>query len=130
MNVKNNLVSIWCGFFENEENFLEYLEIDYDSEQGSQFMRNFSIEWYDEDLSESGFYNEDNLISNVRNHSYGNSFSRNLEKDLLAHTNCNSLLLIYDFDGSNLPTNSNAQLHFVGVYQYDKNNYESVFNMP
>ena len=119
---------VW--FFSNEEDFSEYIEINYDSELGSKFMRDFSIEWYDEDLSESGFYIEKNLVANVRNHSYGNSFPASLEKDLLIYSNCNGLFLIYDFDGRKFTANKNAKLNFVGVYHYDKNNYESAFNVP
>lgn len=130
MNIQHkNFVSIWCGKFANEDEFLQYLEMDYDSDDNSQFMQDFLIDWYDEDLSECGFYTGD-LFKNLMQHSYAESFPLSLKKDIENYLNCNSVLLIYDFVANPQLANKTTKLHLLGVYAYDKNRFATAFNMP
>lgn len=130
MNIQHkNFVSIWCGKFANEDEFLQYLEMDYDSDDNSQFMQDFLIDWYDEDLSECGFYTGD-LFENLMQHSYAESFPLSVKKDIENYLNCNSVLLIYDFVASPQLANKTTKLHLLGVYAYDKNHFATAFNMP
>lgn len=130
MNIQHkNFVSIWCGKFANEDEFLQYLEMDYDSDDNSQFMQDFLIDWYDKDLSECGFYTGD-LFKNLMQHSYAESFPLSLKKDIENYLNCNSVLLIYDFVANPQLANKTTKLHLLGVYAYDKNRFATAFNMP
>lgn len=130
MNYSNeNFVSIWCGKFANEDKFLQYIEIDYDSDENSQFMQDFLIDYYDEDLSEYGFYDE-NLFENLMQHSYANSFPLNIKQDINLYLDCNVVFLIYDFVADSKKQNPLAKLQLMGVYPYSKNPFESAFNLP
>lgn len=130
MNNRNeNFVSIWCGKFANEDEFLQYLEMDYDSDDNSQFMQDFLIDYYDEDLSEYGFYDE-NLLQNLMQHSYTDSFPVTIQQDIQPYLNCNVVFLIYDFVANPKKQNPQAKLQLIGVYPYHKNPYESAFNLP
>lgn len=124
-----NFVSIWCGNFANEDEFLKYIEIDYDSDENSQFMQDFLIDYYDEDLSECGFYDE-NLLENLMQHSYAESFPLSVKKDIENYLNCNSVLLIYDVVAEQQGVNKNNKMFLVGSYPYHKNPYEGAFNLP
>ena len=58
---KYGMVSLWCGVFENENLFNEFVDINY-TEDGddipSKFVEHFEIDYYDEDFSEIGYFNE------------------------------------------------------------------------
>lgn len=86
MNIEHkNFVSIWCGYFVNKDEFLRYLEMDYEGDENSQFMQDFLIDYYDKDLSECGFYTSD-LFENLMEHSYADSFPASLKKKILRIT--------------------------------------------
>lgn len=129
MNDNQNFVSIWCGKFSNEDEFLQYIEMDYENDENSQFMQDFLIDWYDEDLSEYGFYNK-NLLENLMQHSYATNFSLEIKKDIQPYLNCNAVFLIYDFIANTSILNQKSKLQLMGVYPYHKNPFESAFNMP
>lgn len=125
MSITENLVSVWCGNFDCEDELLSYLEMDYSSDKDSyhsQFMQEMAIDWYDEDFAECGFYdniNHDDIGTMIAEHSYATSFVDELVRDFMSYMPCNSLLLIYDFDGRAY-RNPQAKLQLVGVYVYKK----------
>lgn len=81
----------------------------------SNFMREFEIEYYDEDLAEAARVSESNLSLNklVRELSYGESFAGQLPSNL----DGNAAIALYEFayDGR-IVQSSNAK--FIGVFEY------------
>ncbi|MFB2538677.1 MULTISPECIES: immunity 22 family protein [unclassified Acinetobacter] len=128
MSTQENMISIWYGTFDQEQQFLDYLDIDYENDIDSQFMQDFAIDYYDEDLSESNFNVEHQpfFLQQIRQHSYGNTFSKQLEQDislLIEPSKFNAVFLIYDFDARNLKSNSITKLNFLGCYSFNKHTY-------
>lgn len=116
---KENVVSIWCGNFDTEEELLEYVEPEFDEDDNptSEFMNDFSLDWYDEDFAEASFDPDDDIALRVREHSYGDSFDGRLNEDMRRFADCNSLYLIYDV-GASGATSDRSKLTFVGAYPY------------
>ncbi|MFC3849541.1 immunity 22 family protein [Corynebacterium hansenii] len=117
---KENVVSIWCGNFDTEEELLEYVEPEFDDDDDnatSEFLNDFSLDWYDEDFAEASFDLDDDIALRVREHSYGESFDVRLDEDMRQFSDCNSLYLIYDVDASGAASDR-SKLTFVGVYAY------------
>lgn len=116
---KNNVVSIWCGYFSSEEELFDYVEIDYADEDNpaSQWMRDSNLDWYDEDYAEASFEEVRMLVEGVREHSCGETFPTQLDIDLKNHVECNALYLIYDYDASDYQQ-MKSKLHLLGVYSY------------
>ena len=117
---KENVVSIWCGNFDTEEELLEYVEPEFDDDDDnatSEFLNDFSLHWYDEDFAEASFDLDDDIALRVREHSYGESFDVRLDEDMRQFSDCNSLYLIYDVDASGAASDR-SKLTFVGVYAY------------
>lgn len=114
---RENKVSVWIGKFNDKNDFQEYLEISYDDngEMLSNFMKDFNIEFYDEDFSESIFL-ESSSLSELKNFSYSNSFVENVLGKALDY---NSFFVLYDFDfDSN--DNISGKLKFIGSFDYSK----------
>jgi|APLak6261690433_1056193.scaffolds.fasta_scaffold35397_1 hypothetical protein len=114
---KQNKVSIWIGRFNDRASLENYVRETYDDngEMISDFMKDFDIDFYDEDLSEYDFIENDNLLQ-IKNFSYSNSFLHNvLEKA----SNENGFKLLYDFEYSGKNTDS-GKLKFIGSFDYSK----------
>ena len=50
--VKENKVSLWLGFYENADNFKNYIKVSYDDDGNyipSSFQENYAIKRYDQD---------------------------------------------------------------------------------
>ena len=118
---KDLVVSIWCGNFDTEEELLTYVEFEYDNDDNpsNKFLSDFSLEWYDEDFAEASFDPEDDVVLRVREHSFGESFDSQLDRDMQRFSGCNSLYLIYDVDASGAKSDC-SKLSFVGVYSYQR----------
>lgn len=122
MSESANLVSIFCGKFPTEQAFLDYIEFDYsvdDDVPPSQFMADYAIDWYDEDLAETSFIETGSLFDNLCQHSYSETFDNQAKIDSEKFNDYNSLYLIYDFDANEFFP-MNAKLTLMGVYAYEK----------
>lgn len=124
MQQKENVVSIWCGKFVTENELLDYVKIKYDNENDvttSPFMQDFGIDvdtnYFDEDLTEASF--SQNLPQTIRQHSYGDTFPKQVDNDIQTFKDYNSLYLIYDFDAHGAKSHSN-KMKLMGVYAYKK----------
>lgn len=120
-------LALFCGTFASEDEPEEYLHIHYDDELGeaySLFMHNFGIDYYDEDMTEMGFYPDGDLVSALREHSYADSFDGQIYTDIAQHHGANCLFLIYDyqnyFDKLKLNIDPDTKMALVGVYGHHK----------
>lgn len=114
---KQNKVSVWIGKFTDKASFENYVRESYndDGEMVSNFMKDFEIDFYDEDLSESCFVEHDDL-SQINDFSYAVSFMKHVLDNV---THQNSFKLLYDFDyvGEN---KDSSKLKFIGSFDYVK----------
>lgn len=127
---KINYVSIWLARFDCYEELREYIQEVYtdDGDQESQFMKDFMINYYDEDFREADFLEEgsSSFSELLKDYSYYKSIISN-------YTNCksdklkrayNSVILLYDYkyEGEvNKKEYSNKIIEFIGGTEYDKN---------
>jgi len=114
---EENMVSVWIGNFDSEEQFFKYIYFYY-NENGnpsSSFTDDFGINYYNEDFQEAVFSND--LSKEIEGLSYAESFVTHLENTNLSKYN--SLLCLYDFDYKH--SISKSALVFVGSYPYLKN---------
>lgn len=114
---RENRVSVWTGKFNDKESLVKYLKESYDNDgdMTSTFMEEFKIEFYDVDLSEFLFI-ENNDLSQLRGFSYSDSFIKNVVEKVLDQ---NSFLVIYDFD-YDLKNTYADKLKFIGSFDYFK----------
>lgn len=103
--IKENKVSLWLGFFENADDFKNYIKISYDEEGNyihSSFQEDYAIIKYNLDAIESDWisekcFNAESLLA---------GFSGDYEiipqfQNMLEHKNIqnyNSILLLYNFE--------------------------------
>lgn len=103
--IKENKVSLWLGFFENMDDFKNYIKVTYDEDGNyihSNFQESYGIKKYDLDAIESDWISEkcfdvESLLT---------GFSGDYEiipqfKKMLEHRNIenyNSILLLYNFE--------------------------------
>ena len=119
---KNDVVSIWFGNFETEEEFEEFISEKYDEEGDvlSTFMTSFGIDFIDTDFQEV-LFQEVITIDDLSQFSYAESFIDKINKDILQLSNC--VIFLYDFNYSGKIKSSN-NLNFIGSYKYEKNKTE------
>jgi hypothetical protein len=115
---KNDVVSIWFGNFETEEEFEEFISEKYDEEGDvlSTFMTSFGIDFIDTDFQEV-LFQEVITIDDLSQFSYAESFIDKINKDILQLSNC--VIFLYDFNYSGKIKSSN-NLNFIGSYKYEK----------
>ena len=103
--VKENKVSLWLGFFENSNDFKNYIKISYDEDGHfipSNFQENYAIKRYDLDAIESDWISE--KCSDVESLLAGFSGDQEIipqYKKMLDHKNIqkyNSIILLYNFE--------------------------------
>lgn len=103
--VKENKVSLWLGFYENADDFKNYIKVSYDEDGNyipSKFQESYAIKKYDLDAIESDWISE--RCSDVESLLAG--FSGEYEitpqfKKMLEHKNIqdyNSIVLLYNFE--------------------------------
>lgn len=95
---KDNVVSVWFGYFKNEADFNNFLDESY-TEDGDQidspFQNHFGCEYYDIDKCERAFYPERmSLRTLVSKASYLDDFAQSLS---LQDSEYNCVYLIYDY---------------------------------
>ena len=116
---KENIVSIWIGNFNSDDDFNKYIEEAYD-ENGARspsiFMTDFEIKRIDHDLLESDFFDEKLTKDDLIGFSYDETFIDKIDEALLTG---NCIILIYDFEYSGgVKTKNNVS--FIGAYKYEK----------
>ena len=103
--VKENKVSLWLGFYENADDFKNYIKVSYDEDGNyipSNFQESYAIKSYDLDAIESDWISE--RCSAVESLLVG--FSGDYEiipqfQKMLEHKNIqnyNSIVLLYNFE--------------------------------
>ncbi|MEY8321852.1 immunity 22 family protein [Lachnospiraceae bacterium 46-61] len=123
---KYGVVSLWCGVFQNEDLFNQFIDADY-TEDGdyipSRFEEHFDIDYYDEDFSEIGYFKEkqndfqkilkvfsnDEIILSKLNKKYNDIYY-------------NSIILLYNFEYSGnvkeYKDSNDNQLHYITCVSY------------
>ena len=123
---KYGMVSLWCGVFENENLFNEFVDINY-TEDGddipSKVVDHFEIDDYDEDFSEIGYFNEkqNDFQKILKGFSNDDIILSKLNKK---HSDIyyNSIILLYNFEYSGnikeYKDSNNNQLHYIACVRY------------
>lgn len=115
-----NKVSIWVGNFQNDEEFENYLLMEYlDNEDlpRSQFTKDFKIDYYDEDFQEA--YYAENFLSVkdlIKPISYSETFINQIRSE---NVNYNSLIAIYKYRYEGVVKDV-GNIFFLGVYEYEE----------
>lgn len=113
-------VSLWVGNTESDEKLLDYVSINYDEDDDdygySQFMKDFCIDYLDEDFMERIFFDKktDSLKELLSGCSYEDKVIPEFEKIFISGKKFNSAILIYDmdYDGN---INKNCRFEFAGT---------------
>ena len=117
--IKENKVSLWLGYFEKENEFRDYMDVEYDEDGNitpSKFQEEFSIEKYDLDATEIDWISD--MCADVDTLLEG--FSNDFEiipqfKELLLNKNImqyNSIILFYNFEYQG--TYLTSKLEYIG----------------
>ncbi|MDE6424775.1 MAG: immunity 22 family protein [Ruminococcus sp.] len=124
MGIVDCYVSLWAGCSESDEKLLDYISIDYgedeDGDNDSQFMKDFGIDYVDEDDIERIF--RDNETDSIKyllsGCSYEDKVIPEFEKIFVAGKKFNCGILVYEmnYDGNiNFTENKYCRLEFVGT---------------
>lgn len=113
-------VSLWVGNAKSDEKLLDYVSVNYDEDDDdygySQFMKDFCIDYLDEDFMERIFHAEktDSLKELLSGCSYEDKVIPEFEKIFISGKKFNSAILIYDmdYDGN---INKNCRFEFTGT---------------
>ncbi|MBN6150907.1 immunity 22 family protein [Xanthomonas sp. AmX2] len=121
MSKNTGQVSVWAGYFDNEDEFFSYVEKTYEGDSvSSRFISDLNVQWYDEDFAEGVYLDRDGDIESALGElSWGASFVHNLAPAIDLNK-VNSVYVVYDFDGSPTAAVTGAPLSFLGVYEYRK----------
>ena len=107
--IKENRVSLWLGFYENVDDFKNYIEVSYDDDGNyipSNFQKSYAIKKYDLNAIESDWISQQ--CSDVE--SLLSGFSKDYEiipqfQKILEYKNIqnyNSIVLLYHFEYTNI----------------------------
>lgn len=113
-------VSLWVGNAESDEKLLDYVSVNYEEDDDdygySQFMKDFCIDYLDEDFMERIFLDKktDSLKELLSGCSYEDKVIPEFEKIFISGKKFNSAILIYDmdYDGN---INKNCRFEFTGT---------------
>lgn len=117
-------VSLWVGCSESDEKLLDYISIDYeedeDGDDDSQFMKDFGIDYLDEDFMERIFRDEktDSIKNLLSRCSDEDKVIPEFEKIFVSGKKFNCGILVYDmnYDGNiNFIENKYCRLEFIGT---------------
>lgn len=110
-----NIVSIWFGNYETEEQFNEFIKETYDDEGNmhSGFMDAFGIDFIDNQFQET-LYDKCLSLSNLEPASYSESFLDKIKVDFSKY-NCVVLLYGFDYKGA---VDKTENLDFFGKLSY------------
>ena len=128
---KENKVSLWLGNFESEEEFENYIYIDYDEDGDyipSIFQKEFGISYYDEDFSELVWFSEKTkkFSTLLKDFSYSSQII-DLLKPMLGGVNIeeyNCVMLLYNYEHSNSDKDGVSKEHKVIFIGAGDVNYE------
>ncbi|MCM1313781.1 MAG: immunity 22 family protein [Prevotella sp.] len=124
MGIVDCYVSLWAGCFESDEKLLDYISIDYDEDEDgdddSQFIKDFGIDYVDEDCIERIFLDNetDSIKYLLSGCSYEDKVIPEFEKIFVAGKKFNCVILVYEmnYDGNiNFTENKYCRLEFVGT---------------
>jgi hypothetical protein len=109
-------VSIWFGKFSSREAFEEYIELEYDDEGDatSQFLKDFDIEFIDEDFQEVSSEENMTIDEAIIGFSYAESFIDQIPKE---SSGFNSFLLVYE-DAYEGDIKESDCMTFMGVFDF------------
>lgn len=116
---KENLVSIWVGNFNSEDDFDEYIGENYDEDGDmvpSIFMNDFEMGHIDHDFQESEFFDKKLTKDDIVDFSYAETF---IDKINEANLMGNAIILLYDFEYSGEVQTKN-NVNYIGAYDYKK----------
>lgn len=117
-------VSLWVGCSESDEKLLDYISVNYeenvDGDDDSQFMKDFRIDYVDEDCVERIFLDNetDSIKYLLSGCSYEDKVIPEFEKIFVAGKKFNCGILVYDmnYDGNiTVAENECCRLEFVGT---------------
>lgn len=114
---EENKVSVWVGRLNNEEQFKNYIEVDYndDGDMVSNFMSDFDIEYYDEQFQEA-LFNTSGVRSDIfKDFSYSENFLTNIPAQDFSVLNC--FILLYNFNFSE-DIKKSDNFKFLGTFNY------------
>lgn len=124
---KEGKVSLWLGIFSNEEIFREFTEIKYTDDGDSipsKFKKQFNIDYYDIDFSETDYMEEKSDELQVLLDGFSNDY------EIIPKLNekykkfiYNSIVLLYDFEydcNSENYIEGENKLDFIGCVEYSK----------
>ena len=128
MTGKEEVVAIWLGYFNSQEEFDDFIAEDYDLEKEdeddygvSRFMKKFGLEWIDHDFMECSFQENTTSYAKLLNeHSY---LSKCANKPSTVETKYNCAVLIYDceYNGEIISCEENNNfLEFFDNLLYEK----------
>ncbi|MDE5834765.1 MAG: immunity 22 family protein [Ruminococcus sp.] len=115
---------MWVGCSESDEKLLDYISIDYeedeDRDEDSQFMKDFGIDYVDEDDIERIFLDRetDSIKCLLSGCSYEDKVIPEFEKIFVDGKDFNCGILVYDidYDGNiTFTENKYCRLEFVGT---------------
>lgn len=122
--IRDCYVSLWVGSSESDEKLLDYISIDYeedeDGDDDSQFMKDFGIDYVDEDDIERIFLDKetDSIKCLLSGCSYEDKVISEFEKIFVVGKDFNCGILVYDmdYDGNiTFTENKYCRLEFVGT---------------
>ncbi|MBT1634179.1 hypothetical protein FGG90_02810 [Clavibacter tessellarius] len=115
------LVSVWAGHFDSEEQFFSHVEMQYEGDSvSSAFISRSGVPWYDEDFAE-GIYLEGcrDVRAALCGLSWGASFAHALVSAIDLH-GFNAVYVVYDLEGSPGAGTADAPLTYIGACEYSK----------
>lgn len=104
MGIKNNIVSIWLGYFNSKEEFGEFTEVHYElletckdmSEINSSFDTVFNLEKYNREILEKDIQHScKSYYELLKGASYLSEYAKGLSK---SKSEYNCVILIYDYE--------------------------------
>lgn len=118
--IKENKASLWLGYFENEDDFRNYMKVSYDEDGNyipSKFQENYGIRKYDLDTSEIDWISDKCIDVESLLAGFSNDFEivpqfkkmlecKNVEK-------YNSIVVLYNFEYINC-NRKNENFEYIG----------------
>ena len=126
---KKGIVSLWFGIFNSSDDFERYLKFEFNEDGDilpSNFMRDFNIDYYDDDFKESEYYNQSlrNIKEILTDFSYDDiiipKFITILGRELSIEINAVLALFNFQYNGEpRISKNKNNKIQFIGSIEYE-----------
>lgn len=118
--IKEKKASLWLGYFENEDDFRNYMKVSYDEDGNyipSKFQENYGIKKYDLDTSEIDWISDKCIDVESLLAGFSNDFEIVPQfKKMLEYKNVekyNSIVVLYNFEYINC-NRKNEKLEYIG----------------